>query len=170
MLSAHIRNTEVTASIRVILIFQNLCEHCMSSQHFPISASGLAAMLATTVPTRCCGTTKSGQRCSITSSSSMTDSLGRLVADPLRKGSAFCTLHTVLFCVEPTQVRDPLVVYMDLETNSLDVLSGKIVEIPRRSPRFRFLHCRKPRTGRKYRSTFRSWYSTLRASVRAKLF
>ena len=59
----------------------------------------------------------------------MTDSLGRLVADPLRKGSAFCMLHTVLFCVEPTQVRDPLVVYMDLETNSLDVLSGKIVEI-----------------------------------------
>ena len=59
----------------------------------------------------------------------MTDSLGRLVADPLRKGSAFCMLHTVLFRVEPTQVRDPLVVYMDLETNSLDVLSGKIVEI-----------------------------------------
>ena len=59
----------------------------------------------------------------------MTDSLGRLVADPLRKGSAFCMLHTVLFRVERTQVRDPLVVYMDLETNSLDVLSGKIVEI-----------------------------------------
>ena len=38
-------------------------------------------------------------------------------------------LHTVLFRVEPTHVRDPLVVYMDLETNSLDVLSGKIVEI-----------------------------------------
>lgn len=59
----------------------------------------------------------------------MTDSLGRLVADPLRKGSSFCMLHTVLFRVEPTQVPDPLVVYMDLETNSLDVLSGKIVEI-----------------------------------------
>ena len=38
-------------------------------------------------------------------------------------------LHTVLFRVEPTQARDPLIVYMDLETNSLDVLSGKIVEI-----------------------------------------
>ena len=38
-------------------------------------------------------------------------------------------LHTVLFRVEPTRVRDPLVVYMDLETNSLDVLYGKIVEI-----------------------------------------
>ena len=36
-------------------------------------------------------------------------------------------LHTVLFRVEPTQVRDSIVVYMDLETNSLDVLSGKIV-------------------------------------------
>ena len=59
----------------------------------------------------------------------MKDSLGRPVADPLKKGSAFCRLHTVLFRVEPTQVRDALVVYMDLETHSLDVLSCKIVEI-----------------------------------------
>ena len=86
-------------------------------------------MLASTVPARCCGTTKSGQRCSITSSSSMRDSLGRLVADPLRRGSAFCMLHTVLFRVEPAHIRDSIVVYMDLETNSLDVLTGKVVEI-----------------------------------------
>ena len=86
-------------------------------------------MLASNAPARCCGTTKSGQRCSITSSSSMRNSLGRLVADPLRRGSAFCLLHTVLFRVEPIQVRDCLVVYMDLETNSLDVLTGKVVEI-----------------------------------------
>ena len=59
----------------------------------------------------------------------MRDSLGRLVADPLRRGSAFCLLHTVLFRVEPAHIRDCIVVYMDLETNSLDVLSGKIVEI-----------------------------------------
>ena len=48
---------------------------------------------------------------------------------PLRRGSAFCMLHLVLFRVELAQVRDSIVVYMDLETNSLDVLSGKIVEI-----------------------------------------
>ena len=35
----------------------------------------------------------------------------------------------MLFRVEPVQVCDSIVVYMDLETNSLDVLSGKIVEI-----------------------------------------
>ena len=87
------------------------------------------SMLALTAPARCCGTTKSGQRCSITSSSSMRDSLGRLVADPLRRGSPFCMLHTVLFRVEPAHVCDCIVVYMDLETSSLDILSGKIVEI-----------------------------------------
>ena len=38
-------------------------------------------------------------------------------------------LHTVLFCVEPVHVCDSIVVYMDLETSSLDILSGKIVEI-----------------------------------------
>ena len=59
----------------------------------------------------------------------MRDSLGRLVADPLRRGSPFCLWHTVLFRVEPAHVCDCIVVYMDLETSSLDVLSGKIVEI-----------------------------------------
>ena len=37
--------------------------------------------------------------------------------------------HTVLFRVEPAHVCDCIVVYMDLETSSLDLLSGKIVEI-----------------------------------------
>ena len=110
------------------MIFQQSREHVRVFAAFPSLGSQVSvAMLASTVPTRCCGTTKSGQRCSITSSSSMRDSLGRLVADPLRRGSAFCMLHTVLFRVEPTQVRDSIVVYMDLETDSLDVLSGKIV-------------------------------------------
>ena len=35
--------------------------------------------------------------------------------------------HTVLFRVEPTQVRDSIVVYMDLETDNLYVLAGKTV-------------------------------------------
>ena len=38
-------------------------------------------------------------------------------------------LHTVLFCVEPAHVRDAIVCYMDLETDGLDCLSGRIVEI-----------------------------------------
>ena len=37
--------------------------------------------------------------------------------------------HTVLFRVAPAKVRDSIVVYMDLETSGLDVLSDKIVEI-----------------------------------------
>ena len=38
-------------------------------------------------------------------------------------------MHTVLFAREPAQACEPLIAYLDLETNSLDVLSGKIVEI-----------------------------------------
>ena len=78
---------------------------------------------------RCCGTTQSGQRCSITSLSKMRDAAGRFVADPLRRGGTFCMMHTVLFCRRPLQSCESIVAYIDLETNSLDVLSGKIVEI-----------------------------------------
>ena len=73
---------------------------------------------------RCCGMTRSGQPCRITSSSSMRDSAGRLVAEPLRKGARFCLMHTILFPREPVMPCAAIVAYIDLETNSLDVLSG----------------------------------------------
>ena len=78
---------------------------------------------------RCRGMTRSGQRCSIVSLSNMRDYSGRLVADPLRKGAEFCMMHTVLFMVQPTHPDESIIAYIDLETNSLDVLSGNIVEI-----------------------------------------
>ena len=78
---------------------------------------------------RCCATTKSGTRCSITSLSNMRDAAGRFAAEPLRKGGRFCRFHTILFPREPARACESIVVYIDLETNSLDVLSGKIVEI-----------------------------------------
>ena len=81
------------------------------------------------VATQCCGNTRSGLRCSITSRSKMRDSAGRLVADPLQKGGLFCTLHTVLFCIVPARASESIIAYIDLETNSLDVLSGRIVEV-----------------------------------------
>ena len=59
----------------------------------------------------------------------MRDSAGRFVAEPLRKGGSFCLMHTILFPREPAKACEAVVAYIDLETNSLDVLSGKIVEI-----------------------------------------
>ena len=59
----------------------------------------------------------------------MKDSAGRFVAEPLRKGSTFCMMHAVLFPRVPAKACEAIVAYIDLETNSLDVLSGKIVEI-----------------------------------------
>ena len=79
---------------------------------------------------QCTGTTRSGRRCSITSKSVMVDALsGRLVAEPLKRGGSFCIYHTVLFCVRKVKVNDAVIVYLDLETSGLSVISDHIVEI-----------------------------------------
>ena len=59
----------------------------------------------------------------------MRDYSGRFVADPLRKVAEFCMIHTVLFMVQPTHPDESIIAHIDLETNSLDLLSGNIVEI-----------------------------------------
>ncbi len=47
----------------------------------------------------------------------MTDDTGRLVAQPLRCGGAYCLLHAKPFVVRPAPVVDPtLLVFLDLET------------------------------------------------------
>ena len=59
----------------------------------------------------------------------MRDAAGRVIAEPLRKGGRFCMMHTILFPREPAPACDAIVAYIDLETNSLDVLCGKIFEV-----------------------------------------
>ena len=59
----------------------------------------------------------------------MRDAAGRFVAEPLRKGGSFCMMHTILFPREPAGACEAIVAFIDLETDSLDVLSGNIVEI-----------------------------------------
>ena len=78
---------------------------------------------------RCAGITGSGQRCSITARSTMRDKAGRLVGRPLSLGAPCCVYHAVLFHTCPADLRDAIWVFIDLETDSLDVLSGNIVEI-----------------------------------------
>ena len=38
-------------------------------------------------------------------------------------------MHTILFPREPAKACEAIVAYIDLETNSLDVLSGRILEV-----------------------------------------
>ena len=59
----------------------------------------------------------------------MRDAAGRFVAEPLRNGGSFCTMHTILFPRKPARAWEAIVAYIDLETNSLDVLSGRILEV-----------------------------------------
>ena len=59
----------------------------------------------------------------------MRDANGRLVGRPLALGAPCCLYHAVLFHTCPAEPCDAIVAYIDLETDSLDVLSGNIVEI-----------------------------------------
>jgi DNA polymerase III epsilon subunit-like protein len=78
---------------------------------------------------QCNGLTKQGLRCSITSASSMVDSIGRLVAEPLRRGGSHCLFHATWFYARPSVVMDPLLCFFDLETTGLNLASDSIVEI-----------------------------------------
>ena len=59
----------------------------------------------------------------------MRDASGRLVGRSLSLGAPYCLYHAVLFTTYPAELCDAVVAYIDLETNSLDVLSGNIIEI-----------------------------------------
>jgi DNA polymerase III epsilon subunit-like protein len=78
---------------------------------------------------QCNGLTKAGLRCSITSGSSMVDGMGRLVAEPLRRGGSHCLFHASWFFAKPAVARDPLLCFFDLETTGLNLASDSIVEI-----------------------------------------
>ena len=79
---------------------------------------------------QCRGITRSGRRCSITSTSPMIDALtGKLVSESLRRGGCYCLYHAVFFCVTDASVSDAIVVFLDFETTGLSVLADHIVEI-----------------------------------------
>ncbi len=83
-------------------------------KRFPLlaSASHVAAEGPFSAMTRCSGKTRAGNRCSITSASTMKDDRGRLVAQPLRCGGEFCALHAKPFCVRPAQVDESRAVFL----------------------------------------------------------
>ena len=57
----------------------------------PADACGLGQQGA--MASRCAGLTRKGARCSITSTSRLADESGRLVAEPLQRGGAYCRFH-----------------------------------------------------------------------------
>ena len=60
----------------------------------------------------------------------MVDALsGNLVAEPLKRGGSHCLYHAVYFCAREVVVQDTVVVFLDLETTGLSILTDNIVEI-----------------------------------------
>ena len=53
----------------------------------------------------------------------------KLVCEPLKRGGRHCLFHACLFCVKPAVLGDAIVVFLDLETTGLSVLTDHIVEI-----------------------------------------
>ena len=79
---------------------------------------------------QCEGMTRAGRRCSITSISSMVDAASKkLVCEPLKRGGCYCLFHACLFCVRPVVFGDAIIVFLDLETTGLSVVTDHIVEI-----------------------------------------
>ena len=80
---------------------------------------------------RCSGVTRKGTQCSIDSCSRLTDERGRLVADPLRLGGAYCRFHARPFVTKCVEHFDgpALVFFLDLEATGVDVASDQIIEI-----------------------------------------
>ena len=80
---------------------------------------------------RCSGVTRKGTQCSITSCSRLTDERGRLVAEPLQLGGAYCRFHARSFVTKRVEHFDgpALLFFLDLETTGVDVASDQIIEI-----------------------------------------
>ena len=53
----------------------------------------------------------------------------KLVCEPLKRGGRHCLFHACLFCVKPSVLGDAIIVFFDLETTGLSVLTDHIVEI-----------------------------------------
>ena len=78
---------------------------------------------------QCKGTTRRGNRCSLTSAKPFLDSDGKDVTLPLKLGCDDFLMHLPMLVTTPTSVVGALVLYFDFETSGLDVLSDQIVEI-----------------------------------------
>ena len=79
---------------------------------------------------QCSGQTRHGKRCSITASCILTNTDGRLLAEPLQRGGEYCLVHARPFCVNRAATERPVVtVFLDLETSGTDVTKDRIVEL-----------------------------------------
>ena len=123
--SMHLQHgfAEVAASLCII----NRSVMCAVAESLSIVPA--AVFCSTAMARRCDGTCKSGRRCSVTSSSTMADSTGKLVAAPLLAGGSRCLFHMSTFAVESAPAENLLVVLIDLETTGLSLAGDRIVEI-----------------------------------------
>ena len=83
------------------------------------------------MPRVCCGLTRAGRPCSITSTSSFKDEQGRSVASPLRRGGDRCLYHAQPFSTHPAELPlGPLeILFLDTETTGTDVATDRVVEL-----------------------------------------
>ena len=74
----------------------------------------------------CCGVTRAGRRCTLTTSSALKE------AEPLRRGSDYCLFHARPFAANPCLSECPQsleIILLDLETTGVSVVEDRIVEL-----------------------------------------
>ena len=79
----------------------------------------------------CCGVTRAGRPCSLTSASTLVDDRGRSVASPLRRGGDRCLFHARPFTSRPVAEfrRSFVCLVIDLETCGTDPVHDRVCEL-----------------------------------------
>ena len=78
---------------------------------------------------QCEGNTRGGQRCKITSTSTLLDDRGRSVGAPLAYGTPCCALHGRPFSAQPVKPEGRLlVIFLDFEASGVDATFDRVVE------------------------------------------
>ena len=111
------------------MLLWRLCAHTSpyNLYYLPSSTQAYAAM-------RCHGKTRAGKTCSITSTSTLTDDRGKLVALPLQRGGDYCALHAKPFQTRPADVdasKAVILVFVDTETTGVDIARDRTAPITR---------------------------------------
>ena len=109
----------ISLDTSVILMFSDLCSCSCVTCRAVRCRTAMPFRLCGASPTQCEAATRSGARCSITSTSSPRDGSQRLVSEPLRCDGRTFLLHTVHFCTPSAPASDNAVVvfYLDFETS-----------------------------------------------------
>ena len=103
----------------------------IAERHVGSAFTSYFDLISVMAPRRCCGVTRAGRTCSITSASTLTDGSGRSVGSPLVRGGDYCIFHARPFCSHPIKrrIETSVLLFIDLEASGTDPINDRILEL-----------------------------------------